>query len=111
MTDLNRRKSILAALAVLALATGTCLPRDVHAQPEGYEPEVVMAMFGGSIEQFVRAELVPAFEKTTGIKVKVVVGTALSELREDRGVARQPGHRCLLGERAHARGRQAAGSQ
>ena len=56
MTDLNRRKSILAALAVLASATGTCLPRDVHAQPEGYEPEVVMATFGGSIEQLVRAD-------------------------------------------------------
>jgi len=79
MTNLSRRKSILAAtLATLAFATGVTLPRIVQAQPAGYESEVVMATFGGSIEQFVRAEVVPAFEKATGIKVKIVVGTALS---------------------------------
>jgi putative spermidine/putrescine transport system substrate-binding protein len=79
MTNLNRRKSIVAAaLTTIALATGICLPPAVHAQPAGYESEVVMATFGGTIEQFVRAEVVPAFEKATGIKVKIVVGTALS---------------------------------
>ena len=79
MTNLTRRKSILAAtLTTLALATGVCLPHSVQAQPAGYESEVVMATFGGSIEQFVRAEIVPAFEKATGIKLKIVVGTALS---------------------------------
>jgi len=40
--------------------------------------EVVMATFGGTIEQFVRTDIVPAFEKLTGLKVKLVVGTALS---------------------------------
>ena len=79
MTNPSRRKSILAAtLATLTFATGVALPRIVQAQPAGYESEVVMATFGGSIEQFVRAEVVPAFEKATGIKLKIVVGTALS---------------------------------
>jgi putative spermidine/putrescine transport system substrate-binding protein len=61
------------AIGALALAVPTA-----NAQPAGVESEVVMATFGGTIEQFVRADLVPAFEKATGIKVKLVVGTALT---------------------------------
>ena len=53
-------------------------PARGYAQPAGVESEVVMASFGGTIEQAIRAEIIPAFEKATGIKVKLVVGTALS---------------------------------
>lgn len=61
---------------VLCALLGALAPAVVRAQSA--EPEVVMATFGGTIEQFVRAEIVPAFEKATGIKVKLLVGTALS---------------------------------
>jgi len=63
-----------AALFALALAgAGTSL-----AQPAGVESEVVLAGYGGTYEQFTRNQIIPAFEKATGIKVKLVVGTALS---------------------------------
>jgi len=40
--------------------------------------EVVFAGFGGSLETMFRDKITPAFEKSTGIKLKYVVGTALS---------------------------------
>jgi len=49
-----------------------------HGQPAGVESEVVLAGYGGTYEQFTRNLIIPAFEKATGIKVKLVVGTALS---------------------------------
>ncbi len=58
-------------LAVLGVAPA-------GGQPAGAETEVVMASFGGTIEQFNRSDVIPAFEKATGIKVKLVVGTALT---------------------------------
>jgi putative spermidine/putrescine transport system substrate-binding protein len=67
----NRR----AVLAAIAAGPGLATFPPARAQQGG---EVVMATFGGTIEQFVRAEIVPAFEKATGIRVKLVIGTALS---------------------------------
>ena len=71
-----RRAVMLGALTLLGVAI--LGPGTSRAQPAGVEPEVVMASFGGTIEQAIRAEIIPAFEKATGIKVKLVVGTALS---------------------------------
>lgn len=63
----------------LALASAVALvPGAASAQPAGVESEVVLASYGGTYEQFARNLIIPAFEKATGIKVKLVVGTALS---------------------------------
>ncbi len=70
----SRRAALARVLAVAAAAfAGTVL-----AQPAGVESEVVLAGYGGTYEQFTRNLIIPAFEKATGIKVKLVVGTALS---------------------------------
>ena len=63
--------AMLFGLTVLGAAS-------VHAQPAGVEAEVVMASPGGTFEQFNRNEIIPAFEKATGIKIKLVIGTVLS---------------------------------
>jgi putative spermidine/putrescine transport system substrate-binding protein len=73
-----------------ALATFAAAASIAAAQPAGVESEVVMATFGGSIEQFVRAEVVPAFEKATGIKVRIVVGTALSNFAKVAAAKSKP---------------------
>jgi len=41
---------------------------------------MVFASYGGTIEQFLRKDLLPIFEKETGIKVIYSAGTALSQL-------------------------------
>ncbi|MCO5089586.1 ABC transporter substrate-binding protein [Bosea sp. (in: a-proteobacteria)] len=48
------------------------------AQLQAAEKEVVLAGYGGTIEQFMRDKLIPDFEKKTGIKVTYVVGTAFT---------------------------------
>jgi putative spermidine/putrescine transport system substrate-binding protein len=81
MMDLNacgkaRRAVVRAALALFGasiLGAGV-----IHAQSSGAEAEVVFAGYGGTYEQFTRNQFMPAFEKATGIKIKLVVGTALS---------------------------------
>jgi putative spermidine/putrescine transport system substrate-binding protein len=52
--------------------------RHARAQAAGTANEVVFAGYGGTFEQFVRNTVMPSFEKATGIKIKFVVGTALS---------------------------------
>ncbi len=70
------RRGCLRALAVAAaFALGA---PGVWAQPAGVEKEVVLGGYGGTYEQLTRSIIIPAFEKATGIKVKLVVGTALS---------------------------------
>jgi putative spermidine/putrescine transport system substrate-binding protein len=71
------RRATLAMGACLAAAYGL-RAWPTHAQTAGAESEVVFAGYGGTFEQFTRNEIMPAFEKATGIKVKLVVGTALS---------------------------------
>ena len=68
-----------------ALAIGTSLvagyglrTRLARAQTGRAEGEVIFAGYGGTFEQFARDTLIPAFEQQTGIKVRFVVGTALS---------------------------------
>lgn len=67
---------LIGALALVALTmvgSGASM-----AQPAGVESEVVLAAYGGTYEQFMRKQIVPAFEKASGIKIKMVIGTALS---------------------------------
>jgi len=64
-------RRLLGAMALaLPLLSG-------NAAAQG-ENEVVFAGFGGSLETLFRDKITPAFEKATGIKLKYVVGTALS---------------------------------
>lgn len=63
-------------LGLTALAAAMTLP-GVLAPAEAQE-KIVLASYGGTIEQFMRDVAIPAFEKETGIKVVYVVGTALS---------------------------------
>jgi putative spermidine/putrescine transport system substrate-binding protein len=63
---------------LLALGiTGAAAVAAPPARAQGSQ-EVVMATFGGTIEQFVRSEIVPAFEKSSGLKLRLVIGTALT---------------------------------
>ncbi len=67
MVHISRRQ-----LAILAGASA------LAARPAWAAEEVVFASYGGGIEQFLRKNVIPEFEKETGIKVIYVVGTALS---------------------------------
>src|SRR5262245_45593567 len=72
---ITRRAMLAGGTALVAAHSLRAHP--VHAQARA-EGEVVFAGYGGTFEQFARNELIPAFEKETGIKVRYVVGTALS---------------------------------
>ena len=72
LDGMTRRALGIAALAAAVVAAGTG-PSPVRAQEQ-----IVLASYGGTIEQFMRDVAIPAFEKETGIKVVYVVGTALS---------------------------------
>ena len=50
----------------------------------------MFAGYGGTFEQFARNELIPAFEKETGIKVRYVVGTALSNFAKVMATRNSP---------------------
>lgn len=71
----SRRGVLVAGLGAMLAAAPMAA---ALAQTAGAESEVVLAGYGGTLEQFTRNEIIPAFEKATGIKVKYVVGTALS---------------------------------
>jgi len=73
----HSRRAILRSALALVGAITLC-PGLTHAQPAGVESEVVLGGYGGTYEQFTQKLIIPAFEKATGIKVKLVVGTALS---------------------------------
>lgn len=72
----TRRGVVMRALALFALAVA--VPGTGMAQTAGAEAEVVLGAYGGTYEQFMRKEIIPAFEKASGIKIKIVIGTALS---------------------------------
>lgn len=76
-TSNTNRRVFNAAMVGSSLSLLGIQASDSHAQSLA-GTEVVMATFGGTIEQFVRAEIIPAFEKSTGIKIKLVIGTALT---------------------------------
>jgi putative spermidine/putrescine transport system substrate-binding protein len=73
---ITRRTSL--AMGASLIAGYGLQTKPAHTQAAGAESEVVFAGYGGTFEQFTRNEIMPAFEKATGTKVKLVVGTALS---------------------------------
>ncbi|MEQ8813508.1 ABC transporter substrate-binding protein [Thalassobaculum sp.] len=54
------------------------------------QKEVVLAGYGGTIERFTRGNLIPAFEKATGIKVTLVVGTAMGNFTKVQAAKDRP---------------------
>ena len=78
---------ILAGVA-LAASAATVLAQ-APSQPK-LEAEVVFAGYGGTLEKMTRQELIPPFEKATGIKVTLVVGTALSNFAKVQAARNRP---------------------
>lgn len=73
---------------VLAAAVSTVLAQ-APARPK-LEGEVVFAGYGGTFEKMTRQDLIPPFEKATGIKVTFVVGTALSNFAKVQAARNRP---------------------
>jgi putative spermidine/putrescine transport system substrate-binding protein len=69
----NRRSILQGAIAAAGAAA---FPMPSLAQSN--KGEVVFAGYGGTLEQLTSGEILPAFEKATGIKARLVIGTALS---------------------------------
>ena len=72
---ITRRK---AAIRLAASTIAAALPWRGSARAAEAEDTVVFAGYGGTLEQFFRDRIVPPFEKATGIKLQLVIGTALS---------------------------------
>jgi putative spermidine/putrescine transport system substrate-binding protein len=85
--DRNFRRRFLKASA--AAAGVLALPGVARGQPK-LESEVVFACFGGALETMVRDQLAPPFEKATGCKVVLSVGTALSNLAKVQAAKDRP---------------------
>ena len=64
------RRSLMATAAAAAFPW--------HALGAETEGSLVFGGYGGTLEQVERDNIIPAFQKATGIKVELVVGTALS---------------------------------
>jgi putative spermidine/putrescine transport system substrate-binding protein len=85
--DRNFRRRFLKASA--AAAGVLALPGVARGQAK-LEGEVVFACFGGALETMVRDQLAPPFEKATGCKVVLSVGTALSNLAKIQAAKDRP---------------------
>ena len=75
--------------AAAAAASALAMPRLAGAQAK-IESEMVFATFGGALETMVRDQLAPPFEKATGCKVVLSVGTALSNLAKVQAAKDRP---------------------
>ena len=69
----DRLRSTASALLPIAAAIGLS-----STSASAQEQEVVLAGYGGSIEQFMRDNTIPFCEEQIGAKINYVVGTALS---------------------------------
>jgi len=66
-----RRRTLLRGAAAAAVAGGLGLPAIARAA----EPLVINS-YGGPFEKFMREEIIPVFEKETGIKTRLDIGLA-----------------------------------
>lgn len=83
----GRRDALKSLFAAATAAAATA----IKAQPAGgFESEVVLAGYGGTYEQFTRNLIITAFERATGIKVRLVVGTALSNYSKVSSTRNKP---------------------
>ena len=65
------RRTLLRGAAAAAAAAGLGRPHIARAA----EPLVINS-YGGAFEKFMRAEIIPVFEKDTGIKTRLDIGLA-----------------------------------
>jgi putative spermidine/putrescine transport system substrate-binding protein len=72
----SRARTWAQALPGIFAAAAMALGASAHSAAA--QEQIVLASYGGTIEQFMRGTAIPEFEKATGIKVVYVVGTALS---------------------------------
>uniref|UniRef100_A0A9E7ZJ72 ABC transporter substrate-binding protein n=1 Tax=Bosea sp. NBC_00436 TaxID=2969620 RepID=A0A9E7ZJ72_9HYPH len=79
----TRRQMLIHAGAVLAAPALITGARAANEQ-------LVLASYGGTTETFMRTEVIPGFEKETGIKVVYAVGTALSNYSRVLATRRRP---------------------
>jgi len=77
-------RSGLAGVLVAGVLAGTAATADAQ------QKEVVFAGYGGTIERFTRGNLIPAFEQATGIKVTLVVGTAMGNFTKVQAAKDRP---------------------
>jgi putative spermidine/putrescine transport system substrate-binding protein len=77
------RRSICLAAPAIALS-------GFISSPARAQEKIVLAAYGGTIEQFMRNVAIPSFEKETGIQVVYVVGTALSNYSKVLAARRNP---------------------
>ena len=66
-----RRRTLLRGAAAAAVAGGLGLPSIARAA----DPLVINS-YGGPFEKFMREEIIPVFERETGIKTKLDIGLA-----------------------------------
>src|SRR5215471_13311822 len=71
MTTPIRRRTMLRGAAGVAVSATLSLPQIAQAA----EPLVINS-YGDAFEKFMREELIPVFEKDTGIKTKLDIGLA-----------------------------------
>ncbi len=76
----NRSGATTGRMTRRTLLAATALPLTAPFIQARAAEELILASYGGSIEQFLRKDLLPTFEKETGIKVIYSAGTALSQL-------------------------------
>jgi putative spermidine/putrescine transport system substrate-binding protein len=86
--SMRRLSWLLVAGVVLAVSAPAALAQ-APTRPK-LEGEVVFGGYGGTLEKMVRQELIPPFEKATGIKVTFVVGTALSNFAKVQAARNRP---------------------
>jgi putative spermidine/putrescine transport system substrate-binding protein len=77
-------------LALLILAAVTVAPIAARAQNAGAGTEVVLAGYGGTLEKLMRDHVIPGFEKKTGIKINLVVGTAFTNYAKVNAARNHP---------------------
>jgi putative spermidine/putrescine transport system substrate-binding protein len=75
--SMSRRSGYVGAVLGAAVAATAMMNGVTRAQPAPSESELILLTYGGSLEEFVRRDVAPAFEKKTGIKVRLVGGNAL----------------------------------
>jgi putative spermidine/putrescine transport system substrate-binding protein len=70
----NHRLPLAAVLGALVAAAG------LGATPAAAQSKLTVAAYGGSYEEMMRKEIIPAFEKKTGAKVEYVAGNSTDNI-------------------------------
>jgi putative spermidine/putrescine transport system substrate-binding protein len=79
------RRSVLG-VGISALAMPTILPRNARAQ----EKSIQIGIWGGAQGEFIRKNVIPAFEKDFGCKVRAVQGSTLGQISQLRATKETP---------------------